>query len=174
MSKTKQVIEKADSDLEGDNLLTVKLARKDGETVLYVQAHEMLTDLIQNQEAQAQTSNTWGTEFTEGDEGYDFIKCNDLRDSVKTVFRNYKNDYGGKWMRNGKGNVAVLRTKGLEDGKYFEIDQPMTKSNLKKIQKDIKRLGDNLIDQFLKDVAFVSEIKEVEAQNTVQTPTEAE
>lgn len=164
----KEILKIADSNLEGEELVKVKLARKDGKTLLYVQAHEKITDLIQ-QGSPRDISNSWGTEFT--DNGYEFYPDNNYGSGLQAIIRDYYDSYGSStWVKNGKVNIAPLRTKGIEDGKFFDLtDAALTEENLRKIVKGIKEVVEELKDHFLKDMVIMGEIREVEIDKTVQT-----
>lgn len=164
---TKEILKIADTTLEGNDLLKVKLARKDGQTLLYVKATENLTKHLQT--GVIRESDNWGTEFSDSDSGYKFHKKSGYSDEIRSFTTGYKDDYGHKFIQSGNVNIAVLRTEGIEDGKFFEINQPLTEKNLRKIVKGLKEFADDYRDRFLKDVAFIGEIREIEVDNTVQT-----
>ena len=164
MTKPKEIMKLAESDLQGENLVSVKLCRKNGETLLYVQADEKIENLLQTGEMAE--SSSW--KDPETGENYKFFKKSGYDGNLKDTMRNYNDDYGHKAF-NGNGNVAYLRTKGISDGKFFEIQKPLTEKNLKRIVIDIKECVDELKDKFLKDAAFIGEIREIEVEKTVQT-----
>lgn len=170
--ETKEILKIADTTLEGNDLLKVKLARKDGQTLLYVKASENLTKHLQTETIRE--SDSWGTEFSDSDAGYNFHKKSGYSQEIRDFTATNLDDYGTKFLRNGKVNISVLRTQGIEDGKFFEIDQPLTENNLRKIVKGLKEFADEYRDRFLKDVAFIGEIREIEVDNTVQTAFNAE
>ena len=169
MTTQQNVLDALEADIDGETVLTVKTARKDGQTLLYVQCSEKFENLIKTETVQ--NSSSWGKQYVEGDDtGYDFYKKSSINSSLQSTYGNGFDEYGhSKWYMSSRGNVAVLRTKGLSDGKYFVIDQPLTKRNLKKLQEDIKQAGQNLIDAYLKDVAYISEIKEIEVDKERST-----
>lgn len=168
-NQPKKVLDLAESDLDGDQLISVKLVRKSGQTMLYVKADEKVADMMQN--GNPRDSTSWGTEYTDGDGGYQFHSNSYDNEGIRELTRDYYDSYGSSsWMNNGKGNIAVLRTVGIEEGKYFDLSgAALTEENLKQLVKDIKEFVDELRSNFLKDVAVIGEIREVEIDNTVQT-----
>lgn len=164
MAEQKELLEVADSDLDGEELVVAKAVRKDGECLLYVKASESISDLVQN--GTSHTSGNWKN--PEGD-NHEFYKKRNLPQNVKDVTNSYYNDYGSSMAASDDGNIAFLRTEGIEEGRYFDADRPLTEENLKNIVRDIKQVVDDLRNQFLKDMVVVGEVREVDVQNDQKT-----
>lgn len=165
MKQAKEIMKTAEASLDGNKLFNAKVCRKDGKTILFVQADEKITNLLHT--GNTQTSSKWGTD---GDgNGHTFHKRTGYTSAVASVMNQFRDDYGSSIARNGKGNVAFLRTEGVEDGVFFEIDRPVTEENLKATVKSMKKAVEELKSQFLKDVAVISEVREIDIDNTVST-----
>lgn len=164
MAQKKEVLEVADTDLDGNELVVVKAVRKDGECMLYLRLDEKICDLLHT--GHTATSSNW----TDADgNGYKFHQKSRYDDKVREVMSSYYDDYGAKYAHRENGNVALLRTEGVQDGMFFDMDNPLTEEHLKQIVHDIKGAVDELRNQFLKDVVVVGEIRELDVQDTQST-----
>lgn len=164
----KNVIKEAEADLDGDQIITIKLARKDGDTKLFLKSTEEFEELFQSDNTLTPESDSW--ESLE-EEQLEFYKKSSIPDSVARVFNDHGDSgYGGRFYKNRYGgNPAPLRSVGISEGVWINIDEPYAEKNLKKIQEDLKEAAEALIDQFLSDVAFMSEVREIKAQTKQKT-----
>lgn len=168
MANPKEIMKLAESDLDGDSLCSVKLCRKDGSTLLYVQADEKITDLMHNGTLSQSTS--WNP--PESEDGFNFYQRQNYNSAVSDALSPFYDDFGSNPVNRGTsnpGNIAFLRAEGVKDGIFFEIKEPITEEYLREMVKSIKKAVDVLKDQFIKDVAFIGEIREIQVDNTVQT-----
>lgn len=161
---TQQVLDEISQSPDDGELVTARLARKDGNTVLYVEADSKVTDLLHN--GDLDDSGRWKN--LEG-ENHRFYRKRNYSNDLQNLLNDYLDDFGSSTLGSrGKGNIAFLRAEGVEDGVYFDIDDPVTEEHLKAIVRDIKEAVQDLKNKFLKDVAFIGEIRQIEIDNTAE------
>lgn len=131
--------------------LRASLKRTKNGCFVYIEVDEQLEELFQTEETQQ--SNYW---CNDGD-------CHEfyLRDygvDLERYMGERYDSYGDTYVRRGKINAALLRTKGLSDGKVFHIDDHYSEETLVESLKQLKEIGRELYQQYVRPVRVTTRV----------------
>lgn len=157
-------IKKAKEKIEGETVIYSKLWRRsDGKIELYLETSEDLEEIMKEQNGTIQESNSWNSpenivnsEEEEEESGIRHKFYTRMRSEWDEDFYNimssYYDNYGGQFVKNGSFNVGVLRTVGINEGQFFEVNGRVSKESLIQGIQELKRIGKKLQKSFIKEI----------------------
>jgi len=125
--------------------LRAKLKRTRDGSFVHIEADDRIEDLFRTE--RTEQSNYW---CSNGDyhEFYRRTYDNDLAQFMDQ----YYDSYGDTYVSDGDINVALLRTKGISDGKKFYINNHYSEETLIESLKQLKQISKQLYQQFIRPV----------------------
>lgn len=118
---------------------------RNGHNRLYLKVDKIIEDFFKKYSNGEETSRKWtGKRFFKG------VTSEELQNYLS----NHYNDYGGKVIKNGQFNVALLRTIGISSGQEFEIlsDEIYTDVNMRNAIESLRAIVTDIYKRFIKPV----------------------
>lgn len=125
---------------------------------LYIEIAPEIENFISESFGHVEKSSQWGN----GGEYHEFYYNTDLSNGLADFFDGKYNSYGGEFIEDGKVNIALLRTKGLSEGKHFELSTYYANERKVEAFQQLKTTVCKLYNQFIKPVELVVEVKKRE------------
>ncbi|MHA1880431.1 MAG: hypothetical protein ACTSYG_08540 [Candidatus Heimdallarchaeota archaeon] len=135
-------------------IFEAKLKRKDGSLLIYVKVAREIEELFKRiASGQSKKSKIWGVNISDTHEFYLLPEKNDKQtNEIFKLLEPYANNYGADYIVNERINVALLRTKGLSEGKWFKMDDYYSADTIIEGLKDLKKVVAILYKNFISEI----------------------
>lgn len=124
-----------------------------GKITLFLQTHEQVEDFFKTEETDQ------SSEWENGDNHHRFYKRQYERqgDSELADYLSDKHDkFGASYIKNGKINLALLRTVGISEGVEFQIPASYSEETLTEAVDTLRKVTEEVYKKFIRPVKIKS------------------
>lgn len=145
-------------DMEEGTIFRAFVHRKtDGKLLCYIESTEELENFFKTPETGE--SNQWKNDSDTYHNYYKRQYSTGDNTALADYFQDKHDKFGGRYVSQGRINLALLRTQGLSNGVEFDIPETYSEETIKDSVESLKTVVEEIYKEFIRPMNVMTEIK---------------